>query len=260
MRPLVGIALGSLSTAVALGAGALLAPQFRITMIATEGSTGLIRAEAETVARRFVEAEAQFAGAPRLFLFSRDRLVRELLAAIPKLATVQIVRKLPGTVALSLQERVPVASLSLGGQVVQLDSTGRVIAEVTREEAEATHLPLIRDEHSTVSVQPGDTVLSERVIQLLHEVVVLLPERLSVTAEELVIPAIGADEVRVRTTGGWELFLDARQPLGDQLGALERVIAEELDPESRDRLEYVDLRIPGKVYYRLRPFVPRRLP
>jgi hypothetical protein len=89
-------------------------------------------------------------------------------------------------------------------------------------------------------------------VALLHDVVVRLPERFSVSAAEFTIPSVGAEEINVRTDAGWLLLLDVRQPLADQLGALEKVVTEELAPEDLKRLDYVDLRIPGKVYYRLR--------
>lgn len=242
--------LGGLA-ALAAAASALLAPQFRVERMSAVGGTGPLRAEAETLAAAFVSEHAFFAGAPRLFLVARDDLAEALVADMPRLATVQVLRRLPGTLELHLQEKVPVAHLTLGGRSFALDSGGAIIAEVPSEEAAAAHLPLIRDEQTTLDVRPGDRVVSERVIALLHDVIVLLPERLAVAVEELVIPAIGSEEVHVKTDAGWRLLLDARRPLEDQLLSLEKAVAEELAPEDLDRLEYVDLRIAGKVYYRL---------
>lgn len=238
--------------ASAIGASALFAPQFRVEHIRVEGGTPLLRTEVESKTKAFINREAVLQGTPRLFLVPRDRLAQTLRAELPELATVQVLRRLPATLELFVQEKVPVAFLEVGGRTFSVGSEGQTIAEVSPEDVRRAQLPRVRDLHTTVPIQPGDTVLNPAVMQLLHEVIVKLPEQFSVSAEELVIPAIGSEEVHVRTSGGWTLLLDARRPLTDQLGALEKVVAEELDAKTLPRLEYIDLRVPGKVFYRVK--------
>ncbi|MDP3685613.1 MAG: FtsQ-type POTRA domain-containing protein [bacterium] len=237
---------------LAIGVSALFAPQFQIERIRVEGGNELLRTEAETLAKTFVEREAVLAGKPRLFLVPRDRLAETLRAALPELATVQVLRRLPATLELNLQEKVAVAFLEVGGRTFSLASEGQIIAEVSPEDARRAELPRVRDLHTATPVRAGDQVLNQSVVQLLHEVIVKLPEEFSVSVEELIIPAIGTEEVHVRTSGGWNILLDARRSLTDQLGALEKVVTEELDAETLQRLEYIDLRIPGKVFYNVK--------
>ncbi|TSC73028.1 MAG: Uncharacterized protein G01um101438_51 [Parcubacteria group bacterium Gr01-1014_38] len=237
---------------LALGASALFAPQFRVEKIRVEGGSELLRTQVESKVKAFIEREAVFQGTPRLFLVPRDRLAETLRAEFPELATVQVLRRLPATLELYLQEKVTVAFLEVGGRTFALESEGRIVAEVSSEDARRAQLPRVRDLHTTIPVRPGDTVLNPAVMQLFHEVVVKLPEQFSVSVEELIIPAIGSEEVHVHTSGGWNVLLDARRPLTDQLGALEKVVTEELDAETLRRLEYIDLRIQGKVFYRLK--------
>lgn len=237
---------------LAIGASALFAPQFRVERIRVEGGNDVLRTEAETLTKAFVEREAVLSGRPRLFLVPRDRLAQALRAALPELATVQVLRRLPATLELNLQEKVAVAFLEVGGRTFSLASEGQIIAEVSPEDARRAELPRVRDLHTAIPVRVGDQVLNQSVVQLLHEVIVKLPEEFSVSVEELIIPAIGTEEVHVRTSGGWNILLDARRSLTDQLGALEKVVTEELDAETLGRLEYIDLRIPGKVFYNVK--------
>ena len=246
------LALFGAGTLAAVGASALFAPQFRVERIRVDGGSELLRTEVQSKAKAFIEREAVLAGTPRLFLVPRDRLAETLRAELPELATVQVLRRLPATLELYLQEKVAVAFLEVGGRTFALESEGRIVSEVSPEDARRAQLPRVRDLHTTIPVRPGDIVLNSAAMQLFHEVVVKLPEQFSVSVEELIIPAIGSEEVHVRTSGGWNVLLDARRPLTDQLGALEKVVTEELDAETLRRLEYIDLRVLGKVFYRLK--------
>lgn len=251
--PATTVSLAVAGLLIALGLGGLFAPQFRADQVTAVGGDETLRAQAETLARSLIAEHAALLGAPRLLLVPRDLLTRELVARLPQLATVQVLRQLPGRVELHLQQKVPVAYLNAGGRHYALDNTGRAIAEVSAEEARTAQLPVIRDELTTITIRPGDAVVRDQVIALLHEIVVLLPERLSVNVAELILPAIGAEEIHVQTDAGWRLLLDTRRPLADQLAALEKVAAEQLAEDALGRLEYLDLRVPGKVYYRLLP-------
>lgn len=237
---------------IALAGAAFLAPQFRVARIRVEGGNELLRTEAESRAKAFVERTAVLVGEPRLFLVARERLAQSLREELPELATVQILRRLPGTLELYLQEKVAVAFLETDGRTFSLGNDGRVIAEVSAEDARRAHLPKVRDLHTASTIHPGDTVLNPSVMQLLHEVIVQLPEQFSVSVDALIIPAIGSEEIHVQTSGGWNMYLDARRPLADQLAALEKVVTEELDAATLQRLEYIDLRIPGRVFYRVK--------
>lgn len=236
---------------VSLGAVTLFSPALQVTTITVRGGSSTGRVEAEIIARSFVTEHAALGRSPRLYLVNSASLADEIERRVPTVASARVLRRLPGTIELNLQEKVPVAFLEIAGHVFSLDSEGRAIADTTIEDARAAGLPLIHDPRTIIPVQLGDPLLAPPMVALLHEVVVRLPERFSVTAVEFTIPSVGAEEITVRTDAGWLLLLDVRQSLADQLGALEKVMAEELDPDDRTRLEYVDLRILGKVYYRL---------
>ena len=231
---------------------ALLAPQFRVQQIITEGARSTVRAEVEIFTRQLLHEHARFAGAPRIFLVPRNLVASEIKKRAPSVHTVQILRKLPGTILLRLQEKVPLAFLEVPGKVFALDSEGGVIEETSPEDAVRSQLPIVRNDQATFAIAPGMVVVSKAVIDLLHEVVVLLPDRLGANIKELIIPAVGTEEVQVLTDKGWTLLVDAQRSLADQLRSFEQVVAEELKPEEQERLEYVDLRVPGKVFYRLR--------
>lgn len=254
----LSIFVGACLMVALLAGGVLLTPALQVAEIRVSGATEELRAEAETVAREHVQRHARFADVPRIFLIRTPDLAAELRNRLPALASVRVLRRLPGTLDIHIQERVEVAFLDVNGNLFSLDDAGRAIAAVTVDDARRSGLPVIRDVKAAAPVRAGDHILSSTVMNLLRDVVIRLPERLAVSVEELSIPAIGTQEVRVRTNRGWVVILDGTQPLSDQLDALDKVLTEELTPEELERLEYVDLRAAGKVFLRVRPGRPQK--
>jgi hypothetical protein len=90
------------------------------------------------------------------------------------------------------------------------------------------------------------------ILTLVHDLIALLPERFHLGVKEITIPAIGTEELRVHTNEGWVLLLDAQRPLMDQLATLDKIFVEEIDEKERQALQYLDLRVSGKAFYKLR--------
>lgn len=57
------------------------------------------------------------------------------------------------------------------------------------------------------------------------------------------------EDIRAETGFGWKIYFNPVDSLDSQLNALERVLQEEIDKNYLD-LEYMDLRIKGRVYYK----------
>lgn len=249
---MIRLTLAVVALVLGAAAAALFAPPLRVQRIVTEGADAVLRSEADVVARAYLQRTALFAGQPRLLFVPREGLAGELRAKLPRLHTVQVTRRMPGTVVLHLQEKVPVAYLLADGRAFALDSAGFAIDARTPAEAIASGLPVVRNNQPSGDLSPGARVVDAAVVELLHDAAVQLPDRLGVTPTELIIPSIGSEEVHVRTSQDWLLYFDARRPVAEQLRGLEQVVTELLPPEDVARLEYVDLRVAGKVFYRLR--------
>lgn len=256
---MIRLALAVAVLVIGTAAAALFAPPLRIERIVTEGADAALRAEAEIAAHSYLQQHGRFAGQPRLLFLPREGLAAELRAKLPRLHSVQVTRLMPGTVVLRLQEKVPVAFVLTDGRAVALDNVGRAIDIRTPEEALASGLPVVRNNQPSGDIAPGARVVDAAVVELLHDAAVQLPDRLGVTPVELIIPSVGSQELHVRTSQDWLLYFDARRPVAEQLRSLEQVITELLPPEDIPHLEYVDLRVAGKVFYRLRRGIRRSL-
>jgi hypothetical protein len=60
---------------------------------------------------------------------------------------------------------------------------------------------------------------------------------------------VSAEELIAHTSGGWEIYFNPSDSLDAQLNALEKVLEDQIKG-SYLNLEYIDLRIEGRVYYK----------
>lgn len=210
-----------------------------------------------SAAREIIDRDGRLFGKTNIFVVPRMQLEGELPETFPAINTVQVLRRLPGTVRIRVQEHIPTAILYVHDTYFALDPEGVAFDVVPPERLRELTYPIIRDQRPDARVELGMAVLSPDVLTRVHDLIPLLPERFHLTPKEITIPAIGAEELRIRTHEEWTLILDMRRELSQQLAVLEKLFAEEIDENERARLDVLDLRIPGKAFYTLKRS-PRR--
>lgn len=243
------IVLALITVAVA---SAILPKKFTVTEITVVDARPEIADAVRMYAWDIVRKHSLVFGRANIFLVPRSLLERELPKRFPVIHTVQVLRRLPGTVRIAVQEKVPAAILFAGGTYFALDPEGIAFETVHTERLRRNTLPVLRDERPEVRIDLGQHVIDPAVLTMVHDLVALLPERFHLAVKEVTIPAIGTEELRVRVNEGWILLLDTKQPLQDQLVVLEKIFTEEVEPKERLALEYLDLRVRGKAFYKLR--------
>jgi len=66
-------------------------------------------------------------------------------------------------------------------------------------------------------------------------------------------PQLISGDIRIMTTDGWWIFFDNSKPVQKELDMLRAVLLEKIDKDGqRGNLEYIDLRVDNKVFYRLK--------
>jgi hypothetical protein len=81
----------------------------------------------------------------------------------------------------------------------------------------------------------------------------MFPEQLGIELEpQYATVSRFANEVRVRTSEGWEAYVSTEIPIDSSLNALKLLFEKELPQELRAKLAYIDLRVENRVYYAFR--------
>lgn len=231
---------------------AFLPDKFIVQNIVVTDTRADIASQVQEYVHGIVGEKAQLFGRTNIFLVPRSFLEYDLPRKFPIIQTVQILRELPSTLRISVREKIPVVVLASGNSYFSVDPEGYAFEEISKERMADNKYPIIRDEREDAKVSIGAQVLSTDAIAMMHDIMKQLPERFSLNIDEITIPAIGTQEIHVHTNEGWALILDASRPLDNQFAVLSKIFVEQIDEKKRPLLSYIDLRAPGKAFYKFR--------
>lgn len=177
--------------------------------------------------------------ARNILLLDTDAVAASLRSAFPNLASISVTKEYPHTVRIAAAERIPVGIWCRGESCRFFDDSGTRWG--TTVPSRGPLLLLVRDERS-------DDAWDERLFNGLRTASDELP-RMGLRPIVVVLPDAAPGDMRITVAAGFEVIIGALGDVGDQLATLEVLIAEKAsDPSFRPA--YVDLRTPGRVYYR----------
>lgn len=187
-----------------------------------------------------------------IFFVQAQALEAEILNRLPQTRTVHVTRKLPGTIKTIIQEKEPAFLLLSSGNYYYVDATGVVYEEARLETLPGTVLPTVKNDDTSSGVTIGVEAVEETFVDFVLDLHDLVPEYLNVQVGEIHIPSLAAREVHVILDTNWKILFDATRSVQNQMTILQTILRDTVSPEEREALEYVDLRVPNRVYYRTR--------
>lgn len=185
-------------------------------------------------------------------IFFLDTKVAEgqIIAAIPQVRTVYIVRKLPDTLKLVVQEKTPVILLLSNQHYYFVDAAGIAYEEARLETLPGIVLPVVKNTDPKARLTIDTPVVDPAFITFVQTISKAIPDISHARVAEIRIPSLAAREVHFLLDTNWLLRFDSTRNPDDQLAILKRVLDESITEQQKSMLEYIDLRIPNRVYFR----------
>lgn len=177
-------------------------------------------------------------------------LEQKVLSEFPHVRTVHIERTLPGTLKIIVQEKNPKLLMLSGGKYYFVDEDGQAYEEASLETLPGVVLPTIKNSDASAQVSVGTQVVEALFIRFLDELEKGLPEIVSAHVVEIRIPSLSAREVSFFLSNNWEIRFDSTRAASGQLSILKQLVTSTISPEEQQVLQYIDLRIPNRVYYK----------
>lgn len=177
-----------------------------------------------------------------LLFIDSDLVIEELLKLFPWVKDVQIQRDWPSQLRVRLTAREPIGvwckPLSKEQECYFFDEERTWGSAVP---SRGTLLLTVMDEH------PEGAPYAELVTTIL-----MVSERLKsldVNVSRITLPAGPLDEIHVTTTDGYPVIFSQETDLGEQFDVLE-VFFSERRARGEGGPEFIDVRVPGKIYYK----------
>lgn len=189
-----------------------------------------------------------------LIVSSERKLKERLMRDFRKIKDVKIEKKFPDAINVKITERKSLILWCSGGPCYIVDENGYAYSGIDLDSEEAKQNNLVKlVDNSAKPVNFGEYVLEREIAGLISNVNEELKKELNLdTEEEFFTQTRVSGDVKIRIKDGYALFIDARQPLEATLNTLKIFLENEDIKKKTKDLEYVDLKVEGKVYYKFK--------
>jgi cell division septal protein FtsQ len=225
---------------VLFGLVSVFASSTSLKSVTIHGNQSLDSDHLQRVARE--GARKQWFGSNTLFL-NAGALQDYIEKAEPGVKTAKLHRSGLHGIDINVTERQPTLNWKTGGAVYLLDADGTVIGP---SKGIYVKLPTVIDSNN-LPVKVGDRVAPTTFITFTSQMVARLPEA-GLSATEISVPQT-TSEVYIKTNKGYTLKLDTTRGVEGELADLKAVQAQ-LVKAKKAPVEYIDLRIEHKAYYK----------
>lgn len=216
-------------------------PFFSVTTVQIGGMSASLMSVVRGSAWEFLDMRQLYVFQPahNIVLLDSASLTQHLLTALPSLAGVSVVKDYPHTVMIRVTERIPFGVWCRGDACQYIDRTGARWGDAPR--SRGTILLLIDD-------QQEDTLFDSRLFTSITTAADQLPE-FGIRLAWVLLPDTAPGDMTVRTDIGFDLRFNAFGDMDDQLTTLAVFLADRAK-DAAFHPQYIDLRTPGRVYYR----------
>lgn len=237
--------------AICVGLGYLLffADLLDVRTIDISGAEIIPSADLKTAAEGWLNGG--FLGLTRnknLFFISAGELASELTAKFPRIDSAEIRKEFPHGLKITVVERqsAGIWCFVVSDKCFYFDKNGVAYAEATQSSG---FLILNVADYQGQAVVLGSRVSSEewtRNMIMARELLL----KIGVSVAEISIPSGSFDEFEAKTAGGWKILFSNSTDIAKQIASLGILFRDKLPAASRTGLQYIDLRIQDRIYYK----------
>ena len=210
---------------------------FKVKEIIVKGGEKVPEKEVSLIIERKLEERILFLERKNIFLIDLKKAKKDILNTFSQIAEVNLRRDFPNTLNVIIKERKPIALWIEEKQIFFLDKKGVIFEEVF-EEFDFVKIKSIQ--FSEEEKKLGEKVIEKELLSQVLEINKELKIILQVLPQYFLIMA--EDRINIKTLEGWEIFFDPQKDIDWQLAKLKAVLEEEIPPEKRRNLEYIELR------------------
>lgn len=230
-----------------------------VSKIEIQGNEIVKSAEVERIIDSKLEGKyLKFLEKNNLLLLSSGGIKNEILSKFRIVKQVIVKKHFPNDIKISISERTPQLILNSAGKDWMIDEDGKIFDEAGFDYSYLgqDNFPVIFDE-SNKGLTLGDAAMNEKYISFIADFRKKSGDETGIEFDqEIRVPGISSGEIRMKTRDGWLIFLDEGLGADKAKEMLQAVLDNKIAKEERLNLEYIDLRIPNKVFYKFKDGTP----
>lgn len=176
-----------------------------------------------------------------ILLFKKDPVI-EAIKGDSGVKEVRISKIYPNTILIDVQESKPLILWSSGGEYYEIDDRGYVVGKNKNE-----NIPIVYD-YLNIKADLGERVASPTFV---NYIIILERDFAKITGSEIekIIIYDLLTDVRVKSKDSWTAYFNSSKDPISQLENLTRIL-NEVGSAGRKRLEYIDMRLESRIFYK----------
>lgn len=241
-----------LFTLILIGAGGIFyalfgAGLFDVNFVKYEGLKTIQEESVTKIIDSYLDGGSFIKKRSNIFFVDLDHIEMEIAENLPKVKEIEIERKLFHGLFVNLVEKRS-KGIYCTSNCYYFDDNG--IAYETAPETEGFLVLNIKDFRNK-EVSLGEPILEDSLLDSIYLTEELFKELTGLDIKEFIIPEDSFDEFWVETEEGWLVYMTDESP-ETKIEDLAILLENNFEDSRRLNLEYVDIRIAGRAYYKLK--------
>lgn len=210
---------------------------FQIEKIIVTGEEKVAKEDFKLLVEKKLESKILFFKTKSIFLVNLNEIKKDILNNFPQVAEVEIGRGFPDALNIVVVERFGLDVWCQTEQCFLVDNEGVIFEEIFDIDPEAFK---IKNLAQVSELKLGDKVIEKEKLNQILDIESKLRDNLKIPLTAVAI--ISEERFNIKTLEGWEIYFNPEGDIEWQLTKLGAVLEEEILPENRKNLEYVELR------------------
>lgn len=189
------------------------------------------------------------------FWVPSNQIEKEITNSYKRISSASVKGLPPHTLSIKVKEKKAVLLFCSNKGCAWVDEEGIAYNKSSYAEAAVVSAGVvIVQDNSEKDIILGQAVTSPEYVDYTNNLNKLFPEKVGKEIGFFSTPLPSAEEIRTHVKEGWIAYFDITLDLGKSLVLLGQVINQNLPEENKsaDCLEYVDLRVADKIFYKLK--------
>lgn len=194
-----------------------------------------------------------------LILFPEKRIEREISNKFMLIRKVKIEREFPTKIIVKIERRELSVVWCEDADCWLVDEYAEAFHQIVRQNLKEDDRSVVITDGSGKTVKKGDKVVDAKIIKLSSNLSEIIETESGVEIDQksIYIPSPVSGELRAETKQGWKVYFSTERPVLIQAKILRKILNSKFIKEDIAELEYIDLRIKGKIIYRFKNYKER---
>jgi len=230
-------------------------PVLSVSAIQVSGTEALNASDVSSAVNSAIEGKyLGMFNKSNIILANSGNIKKGLTDKFRKIESVEITKRFPDKLLVRVKERESALVFCSGDPCYVIDNNGRAYAPADFESNELgeQNLMILRDLRQKV-IDMENISIDNSLLQFVADIRDRLKSDLNIEIkQEFSTPMLISGDLRVETVDGWAIYFSKDISIDKEIEMLKTILNNSIDKTRIADLDYVDLRLDNKVYYKLK--------